>query len=83
MIKAVLVCEGEVEELVEFETDELLAAYTAGVSAGAGHYGAGWVAVYTRDDLEELREVGKENTYAPYKGCHERIIAYIEANIPE
>jgi hypothetical protein len=74
MVKGVMICEGEFEDVIEFDTPELLAAYSSGFSEGADKYGAGGAGVYTRDDLKDLDAEDEDDA---------ALIAIIEEHLPE
>jgi len=74
MPKAIIVVEGDYEETIERDTDELLAAFSEGFSEGVSHYGSGSAGVYTRKDLEDL--FPEDEFDAP-------LIRLIEKHLPE
>ena len=49
-----IVAEDQFEGLVEYETVAELQAFAAGLSKGAGLYGAGGCGLYTLEDLDGL-----------------------------
>lgn len=75
-MRGVQVCEGQIEEVVIFDTEEEMNAYRQGFSDGAGKYGAGYAAVYDRNNLPDEED---SNHHLRSKierliqgNCHER-----------
>ena len=54
VIKAIMVCEGEMAGHLEFTRPEHLEWFSSGFYEGAGQYGAGGASIYTRDSLSDL-----------------------------
>ncbi len=50
-MKGITICEGDFEDVVEFDTQAELDAFSRGFNEGANKYGAGSAFVLTRADL--------------------------------
>ncbi len=60
--RGIVVCEGEFDSLVEFDTAEELVAYSNGLSHGSGLYGGGSCNLYTKADLDSTDSLIDDRT---------------------
>lgn len=50
-MKAVVICEGEVDEILEFKSKEEFETFRRGAEYGAGKYGCGDFGIYCLEDI--------------------------------